>query len=139
MFMAFFGEKTTVTIGGTEIETLIDCSGPEPSVSEVDNTVLSSTSRKYRPNTIVDNGTVTCSFYHTGDEDFLELGGEDAVTEIVIKYENFTESISHSFDGFLLNKKFSGMEDGSDVICEIEIRIDGDITEDSGTVTPPAE
>jgi hypothetical protein len=130
------GEKTrfyySTTTGGSatsEVTGLLSLSGADSTVSEVDTTTLNTTHKTFRPNSIVESGTVSFSVIY----DAAVHGALRTLVVTTPELRNwkitYSDASTHSFAGFLTKASLSGAEvEGSEIICDFELRISGAIT-----------
>jgi hypothetical protein len=128
------GEKTKLfLVDGMDVEqnvpNLLSISGADSSVSEIDTTTLNTGFKTYRPSTICESGTVSFSVIYdpaTIHSDLRDLIVDSPANQNwKIEYGDTSYDL---FSGFLTKAAVSGGEvDGSEIICDFEIRISADI------------
>lgn len=129
--MALFGEKTKLYFDDTQIAGVYEISGPESSVAEVERTPLGATSKQFRPSCQIESGTVSFSFYYDpANATHVALRGQLVTSPTTNEYRmEYSDGTTHTFDAFPTSINMTGTELESEVACEIELRITGDIVE----------
>ncbi|WP_013627815.1 phage tail tube protein [Rubinisphaera brasiliensis] len=120
--------KVDVSDTLTAIANVINVSGPDSSVPEVENTTISANSKQYRPGKIPEAGTIDCSIYFdpadSGHQALLTL----AKTPATVSWQvTWSDGSTLDWEGFLTSISFSGMEDESDLMADFSVRITGQI------------
>lgn len=137
--MSLIGELTTFSYDGSVVADLISINGADSSVAEVEITTLGSSSKKFRPSAVVESGTLSFSFYYDPSDAthvaIREAGsaplgvGETPSDRIVPCVITYSDTTTHSFNGFVTSVSMSGNDQETDVQLDAELRITGDITE----------
>ncbi len=124
----------------TTIAQVTSIEGPEREREAVPKTHLGSTAKEYRGSKIPDNGEV--SFVALFDpanathEKMEELFASGDTVNWRLVFNNDTNSRPHrQFAGFLTNWKPTGMEVDSNVEMNVTIKITGDISEGTTTLS----
>ena len=128
-----FGELTKLRLGGTIVDCLAEIGGPESSIAEVERTKLGSTHKSYRPSKIAEAGTISFKLYYDPSiGTHTTIRGYADESEIVAWAIEYSDGTTHAFNGFVTSANITGGEQETEIMLEVELRIDGKVTETVG-------
>lgn len=127
--MALFGELTILKLGLMAVGELQEVGGPESSVAEVETTPLGASHKRFRPSKVVESGTVSFKVFYDPTNPTHETirNYGIAASEIVAWELLYSDGSADLFNGFVTSASVSGTEQESEVMLEIEVRINGSI------------
>lgn len=128
--MTLYGEETILKLAGTAVPGLSEIGGPESSVAEVERTPLGETHKRFRPSAITEAGTISFKlFWDPSEAQHLTIRGYGNVSAIVAWEIEYSDGTTHGFNGFVTSANVTGGEQESEIMLEVELRIDGAVTE----------
>lgn len=130
-----FGELTKLKLGATLVAGVSELSGPQSSVAEVENTPLGATHKRFRPSKVSEAGTISVRlFWEPTDATHVTIRDYADVPETVAWTVEYSDGTEHAFNAFVTSANITGGEQETDIMCEVELRIDGGVTETVGTI-----
>lgn len=139
-------EGTTIAIESvtpgtyTTIGQVVSITPPSTTVAEVKQTTLTSTRQAYRAGKIPDSGTLQFQIQHSPNdtvhqdlEDYLDAGTTKNWKLVYV--DGMAVPAHEIFAGFIVSYEKSGLEDESDLVADLTIRVTGTVVRTPGAAS----
>jgi hypothetical protein len=127
--MTLIGELTIFRFDGQVVPDVMEISGPEMSVAEVERTPLGATAKRFRPSKVTEAGTVDVTIYYNPANAqhaaILAAAQVPSTANCEIEWSDGTKA---AFAAFVTAANFTGGEQEAEVLLEVSLRIDGAVT-----------